>query len=111
VIDSFDIWPLVAGLVGAFGNQLLYWGNRLRRRSEELNLRMVPYSILYVLTGGGVGFFVGVEGDVLLLSLGSGAFWPATVKAIDAARRASAMAVERWNNRPSGSGPEPSGSK
>ena len=90
-VELLHLWHLLAGIVGAFGNQVIYWGNRLRRPDLPMNRRMIPISVAYVATGGGIGFFVGVSTgqsmDLILLSLGSGAFWPETLKALDAARR------------------------
>ena len=78
----------LAGLVGAAGHQVLYWGNRLRR-SGKLRTRVLIFSVLYVVTGSGVGHFVGVEGESTLLALGAGFGWPAFIRSIDAARQIS----------------------
>ena len=93
-IQQLEPWLLyvLAGLIGAFGNQVVYWGNRLRRRDAVINYRMVPISIAYIGTGGGVGWVVGVEIESLLMVLGSGAFWPETLKALDAARNVGMLA-------------------
>lgn len=111
-VELFQAWHLVAGLVGAFGNQVVYWGNRLRRPDLPINRRMFPVSAAYVATGGAVGFFVGVESEVLLLSLGSGAFWPETLKALDAARNVAAIVKRRLDGMAGPSDPssaEPGG--
>lgn len=86
---------LVAGAVGAFGNQVLYWGNRVRIRNHDINRRMIPISVAYVCTGAGVGCFVGIETVQILWALSAGAFWPETLKALDGARNVSAKVAER----------------
>ena len=103
-IGLVDTWYLLAGLVGASGNQVVYWGNRLRRPNIPINRRMIPVSGFYILTGGGVGFFVGVDTVSALLALGSGAAWPETLKALDAARKVASIAKDRLG------GTDPSGS-
>ena len=98
--EAVQIWTelnllfLAAGIVGAFGNQVVYW----RRRDRPVNKRTVCVSFGYILTGGGVGFFVGFESGVMLLSLGSGAAWPATLKSIDAARNVGALVKKRLDS-------------
>ena len=86
-VGLIHLWHLLAGLLGASGNQVIYWGNRLRRPDLPINRRMIPISAAYIITGGGVGFFVGVSTgesmELVLLSLGSGAFWPETLKALE----------------------------
>ena len=77
----------LAGLVGAFGHQVVYWGNRVRRNDFELKFRVLFYSLLYVVTGSGVGHFVGVDGGTSLLALGAGFTWPAFIHSIDAAKQ------------------------
>ena len=93
-----DLWHLLAGLLGAFGNQVLYWRERLAGRKRAADRRMVPVFVAYVVTGGGVGFFVGVEGNAYLLALGAGAFWPETLKSLNAARRVGTIAWRRWRD-------------
>ena len=103
-IQIVHVWFLLAGLVGAFGNQVVYWGNRVRRSDTSINRRMFPISVAYVGTGGAVGFFVGVESGLYLLSLGSGAFWPETLKALDAARSVSTIIKRRLQGEDDDSG-------
>lgn len=94
-IQIIDLWHLLAGFIGAFGNQVLYWGARARAPKRSLNRRMMPISVAYIVTGAGVGFIVGVEFDVLILALGSGATWPETIKAIDAARTVGVLVAQK----------------
>ena len=90
-VEQSDLWFLVAGAVGAFGNQLLYWRNVVSRR-RQVHAWMVTVSILYLPTGGGVGFFTGLEYESLLLALGVGGGWPTALKAMNDARLIAAAA-------------------
>lgn len=76
----------LAGFIGAGGHQVLYWGNRLRS-SGDLRLRVIIFSLLYALTGSGVGHFVGSDGGSALLALGAGFGWPAFIQSINAAKQ------------------------
>jgi hypothetical protein len=78
----------LAGFIGAGGHQVLYWGNRLRS-SGSLRLRVIIYSLLYTVTGSGVGHFVGSDGGSALLALGAGFGWPAFIQSINAAKQIS----------------------
>lgn len=78
-------WYLVAATLGAFGDQLLYWRNALAR-GRGARVWRVSFSVLYILTGGGIGFFVGVEQKSLLLALGTGGAWPTALKAMNDVR-------------------------
>ena len=80
---------LTAGAVGAFGNQVLYWGYILRSRTRRPKSwkNKIPFwaftlSAFYVVTGAGVGFFCGVDLESHLLALGAGGLWPQAVKAL-----------------------------
>ena len=84
-IEAAHLWFLAAGALGAFGNQLLYWRNVWSRR-REVRGWMVSMSVLYVITGGGVGFFVGAESGSALLALGTGGAWPTALKAMNDVR-------------------------
>lgn len=84
-IEAAQLWFLAAGALGAFGNQLLYWRNVLSRK-REVRGWMVPVSVLYVITGGGIGFFVGVDLESNLLALGTGGAWPTALKAMNDVR-------------------------
>ena len=90
-VEQSDLWFVLAGVVGAFGNQLLYWRNVVSRR-RQVHAWMVAVSILYLLTGGGVGFFAGLDFDSHLLALGVGGGWPAALKAMNDARLIAAAA-------------------
>jgi hypothetical protein len=76
----------LAGFIGAGGHQVLYWGNRLRS-SGNLRLRVLIFSVLYAVTGSGVGHFVGTDGGSALLALGAGFGWPAFIQSINAAKQ------------------------
>lgn len=76
----------LAGFIGAGGHQVLYWGNRLRSASN-LRLRVLVFSLLYAVTGSGVGHFVGSDGGSTLLALGAGFGWPAFIQSINAAKQ------------------------
>ncbi len=76
----------LAGFIGAGGHQVLYWGNRLRG-SGKLRLRVLIFSLLYAVTGSGVGHFVGTDGGSALLALGAGFGWPAFIQSINAAKQ------------------------
>ncbi|MEO3427987.1 hypothetical protein AAFN88_03965 [Pelagibius sp. CAU 1746] len=78
----------LAGCIGAGGHQVLYWGNRLRS-SGSLRFRVLVYSVLYTVTGSGVGHFVGSDGGSTLLALGAGFGWPAFIQSINAAKQIS----------------------
>lgn len=84
-IEVTHLWFLAAGALGAFGNQLLYWRNVWSRR-RDIRGWMVPVSVLYVLTGAGIGFFAGVDFDSHLLALGTGGAWPTALKAMNDVR-------------------------
>ncbi len=78
----------LAGFVGAFGNQLLYWRRILRVRDRQINPKMIFISIFYVLTGGGVGFFIGKDyPNSYMFMLGGGAAWPTLLKSMDDVRQ------------------------
>lgn len=98
-----DAWYLVAGAVGALGNQVLYWRRLLRARKTKVDGRKVFLSSMYVLTGGAVGFFVGTSTSFPVLAMGSGATWPATLRSIQAARHvgktASKQIKDWWKSR------------
>ena len=89
----------LAGFIGAMGHQVLYWGNRLRS-STPLNTRVLVFSVFYVITGSGVGHFVGVDGGSSLIALGAGFGWPVFIQSINAAKQI----LQRFNS--GGSGPD-----
>lgn len=93
-VEQSDLWFLVAGAVGAFGNQLLYWRNVVSRR-RQVHAMMVAFSILYLATGGGIGFFAGQEFDSRVLALGVGGGWPTALKAMNDTRLIAAAARKK----------------
>lgn len=103
-----DAWYLIAGAVGALGNQVLYWRRLLRTRRTKIDGRKFFLSSMYVLTGGGVGFFVGASTGFPVLAMGSGAAWPATLRSIQAARHVGKIASNQigdwWRSRKSKNG-------
>ncbi len=83
----------LAGFIGAMGHQVLYWGNRLRG-STQLKKRVLVFSVFYVVTGSGVGHFVGVDGGSSLIALGAGFGWPVFIQSINAAKQI----LQRFNS-------------
>ncbi len=93
-VEQSDLWFVLAGFLGAFGNQLLYWRSVVSRR-RQVHAWMVVASVLYLPTGGGVGFFTGLEFESLLLALGVGGGWPTALKAMNDARLIAAAARKK----------------
>lgn len=110
MVELDHLWHLLAGLTGAFGNQVLYW----RVASREISGRRVFVSVSYVIVGAGLGFFVGVSSlgfvGSHLLALGAGYCWPETVKAIDAAKNVPMLVMQRLRRAGASCGPDPAGS-
>lgn len=87
ILENKYFLSITAGSLGAFGNQLLYWRGVLRIRNREINRRMILISIFYILTGGGIGFFIGLDyPDSYLFMLGGGATWPTLLKSMNDVR-------------------------
>ena len=86
--ENLAFLSALAGGVGAFGNQLLYWRNVLRVQNREVNRWMIPISLIYVITGALIGFIINLDypGEYLFC-LGGGAAWPTLLKSMDDVRQ------------------------
>ena len=90
-VDNLALMGILAGGVGALGNQLLYWRNVLKVQNRKINRRMIPISLIYVITGGGVGFFINLDyPEQYLFCLGGGGAWPTLLKSMDDVRQFAA---------------------
>ena len=87
-LDSFALLSVLAGGTGALGNQLLYWRNVLKVQKREINRRMIPISLFYVITGALIGFIINLDyPEKYLFCLGGGAAWPTLLKSMDDVRQ------------------------
>lgn len=89
-----------AGSIAAFGHELLYWTNIVRRGGREVNfmlLLLLSLSVLYILTGGAIAYYFCQDErfQSYLYALGVGFFWPGVLKALNYA----AITVSRTLNK------------
>lgn len=81
VTGSIHLDCLLAAATGAAANRINHW-----YKSGKLTGRMGIFAILYVASGGMIGFFFGVQFGNVIIALVFGGVWPVAAEAGGAAQ-------------------------
>ena len=80
---------LLVATAAAVGNRVLFW-----YQSTTFTRRELVYSLLYVITGSGIGYLFGIYLDSILIALMVGGSWPLAVDATQTVREVIRTTVQ-----------------